>query len=168
MPAEVRDVRLSLALKKNYCYYYLIMCLCGYDRHMGAKAQRCKTDPCGAEVSGSCEPPRVGAGNQTQILFKRKKCSWQQSHLSAPIFGRFMSHTVALPRAHVTVLWLRLSHTHYLGWNIQLFQHASDSRESESLETSSFHPCCLEQMQRGGEWVQWMESPSLLQLGPNR
>lgn len=41
------------------------MCLCGYDRHMGAKAQRCKTDPCGAEVTGSCEPPRVGAGNQT-------------------------------------------------------------------------------------------------------
>lgn len=65
MPAKIRDVRLSLALKKIYCYYYLIMCLCGYDRHMGAKAQRCKTDPCGAEVTGSCEPPRVGAGNQT-------------------------------------------------------------------------------------------------------
>lgn len=34
------------------------------------------------------------------------------------------------------------------------------------LETCSFHPCCLEQVQPGGEWVQWMVRPSLCSWDP--
>lgn len=36
-------------------------------------------------VKHRCEPPHVGAGCQTQVLWKSSKCSQPQSHLSCPL-----------------------------------------------------------------------------------
>lgn len=93
------------------------------------------SDPCRTEVISSCEPRKVGAGNQTQIFFKSRTCSWQLSQHSTYIFGLFMSDALVWTRAHVTVLWLRLSHSYYLSRNMKWFQRYMDfQRESGSVE----------------------------------
>lgn len=41
----------------------------------------------GAGVTGRCEPFSVGSRNQTQVLWKRSKCSSPLSHFSSPFLS---------------------------------------------------------------------------------
>lgn len=48
----------------------------------------------GADDTGSCEPPKVSAGNRTQVLCKTKysKCSWLLSQFFSPILYFWPPH----------------------------------------------------------------------------
>lgn len=87
-PSSLPSPLFLFLLKKNryfyYCCYY--MCSCAHARGCLQKPEEGARWP-GVRVSGSREPPSIGAGNQTQVSGKSSAPSRLLSHLLSPTFS---------------------------------------------------------------------------------